>query len=191
MTFSESMRRQLLRHVSDQRRRFERLIRFSVIRPAGGSRADLQQYLRSCEGLVVETLAQDARLFYLAANKCAYCVPTNDFCEMDYSRKLLKNNGRDDWIRTSDPLTPSQVRYQAAPHPEIQTLGCAERLYLGRAEAPKADFLSPPPKGGSYKDRILPFLLRRRWLLGHFLCRGRRFDVNQIQEALRRRGILG
>src|SRR3954452_24855456 len=25
--------------------------------------------------------------------------------------------GRDDWIRTSDPLTPSQVRYQAAPHP--------------------------------------------------------------------------
>jgi hypothetical protein len=26
-------------------------------------------------------------------------------------------NGRDDWIRTSDPLTPSQVRYQAAPHP--------------------------------------------------------------------------
>ena len=27
--------------------------------------------------------------------------------------------GRDDWIRTSDPLTPSQVRYQAALHPEI------------------------------------------------------------------------
>ena len=26
--------------------------------------------------------------------------------------------GRDDWIRTSDPLTPSQVRYQAALHPE-------------------------------------------------------------------------
>jgi hypothetical protein len=25
--------------------------------------------------------------------------------------------GRDDWIRTSDPLTPSQVRYQAALHP--------------------------------------------------------------------------
>ncbi len=25
--------------------------------------------------------------------------------------------GRDDWIRTSDPLTPSQVRYQTAPHP--------------------------------------------------------------------------
>src|SRR5258706_14600209 len=26
-------------------------------------------------------------------------------------------SGRDDWIRTSDPLTPSQVRYQAALHP--------------------------------------------------------------------------
>ena len=34
------------------------------------------------------------------------------------STKLAKI-GRDDWIRTSDPLTPSQVRYQAAPHPEI------------------------------------------------------------------------
>ena len=31
---------------------------------------------------------------------------------------LLANIGRDDWIRTSDPLTPSQVRYQAALHPE-------------------------------------------------------------------------
>ena len=31
---------------------------------------------------------------------------------------LLSKNGRDDWIRTSDPLTPSQVRYQAALHPE-------------------------------------------------------------------------
>ena len=30
--------------------------------------------------------------------------------------------GRDDWIRTSDPLTPSQVRYQAAPHPDVQGL---------------------------------------------------------------------
>ena len=25
---------------------------------------------------------------------------------------------RDDWIRTSDPLHPMQVRYQAALHPE-------------------------------------------------------------------------
>ena len=33
--------------------------------------------------------------------------------------KPESKNGRDDWIRTSDPLTPSQVRYQAAPHPDI------------------------------------------------------------------------
>src|SRR6185436_2843756 len=28
--------------------------------------------------------------------------------------------GRDDWIRTSDPLTPSQVRYQAALRPDVE-----------------------------------------------------------------------
>ena len=30
--------------------------------------------------------------------------------------------GRDDWIRTSDPLTPSQVRYQAALHPAFDRI---------------------------------------------------------------------
>ena len=34
-------------------------------------------------------------------------------------KMLGRKIGRDDWIRTSDPLTPSQVRYQAAPHPEM------------------------------------------------------------------------
>ena len=34
-------------------------------------------------------------------------------------RPLDAKFGRDDWIRTSDPLTPSQVRYQAAPHPVL------------------------------------------------------------------------
>ena len=29
----------------------------------------------------------------------------------------LAQNGRGDWIRTSDPLTPSQVRYQPALRP--------------------------------------------------------------------------
>ena len=33
-------------------------------------------------------------------------------------RAGLEASGRDDWIRTSDPLTPSQVRYQTAPRPE-------------------------------------------------------------------------
>jgi hypothetical protein len=35
------------------------------------------------------------------------------------SRKLLCDvNGRGDWIRTSDPLRPRQVRYQAALRPD-------------------------------------------------------------------------
>ena len=38
--------------------------------------------------------------------------------------------GRDDWIRTSDPLTPSQVRYQAALHPEI--VACCQRRDISR-----------------------------------------------------------
>ena len=28
--------------------------------------------------------------------------------------------GRDDWIRTSDPFVPNEVRYQAALHPDTQ-----------------------------------------------------------------------
>ena len=38
--------------------------------------------------------------------------------------------GRDDWIRTSDPLTPSQVRYQAAPRPEYVVASCATKNTL-------------------------------------------------------------
>ena len=34
---------------------------------------------------------------------------------MDHKRR--RRNGRDAEIRTRDPLTPSQVRYQAALHP--------------------------------------------------------------------------
>jgi hypothetical protein len=32
---------------------------------------------------------------------------------------VKKKNGRDGGIRTHGPLTPSQVRYQAAPHPDV------------------------------------------------------------------------
>ena len=42
-----------------------------------------------------------------------------DLTELETFLEIVKI-GRDDWIRTSDPLTPSQVRYQAAPHPEIR-----------------------------------------------------------------------
>ena len=31
----------------------------------------------------------------------------------------LTSAGRGDWIRTSDPLHPMQVRYQAALHPDL------------------------------------------------------------------------
>ncbi len=31
----------------------------------------------------------------------------------------LYNNNRDDWIRTSGPFVPNEVRYQAALHPGI------------------------------------------------------------------------
>ena len=38
-----------------------------------------------------------------------------------------ESSGRVDWIRTSDPLTPSQVRYQTAPPPALQALACASK----------------------------------------------------------------
>ena len=63
-------------------------------------------------------------------------------------RNRPAKNGRDDWIRTSDPLTPSQVRYQAAPHPEI--------FAESTGETPVAPIL-PVTATPS-----LPLLLRRR-----------------------------
>ena len=56
------------------------------------------------------------------------------------------SDGRDDWIRTSDPLTPSQVRYQAEPHPEtgekaILALRRGSRALVART-APR-DALTP------------------------------------------------
>ena len=32
--------------------------------------------------------------------------------------RISEVSGRGDWIRTSDPLRPRQVRYQAAPRPD-------------------------------------------------------------------------
>ena len=43
-------------------------------------------------------------------------------------------SGRDDRIRTCDPLTPSQVRYQAALHPEL-SVGPAKAGHYIYAEA--------------------------------------------------------
>ena len=47
---------------------------------------------------------------------CLYCAYVHKLLGYMLSTYPL-NIGRDDWIRTSDPLTPSQVRYQTAPHP--------------------------------------------------------------------------
>ena len=56
-----------------------------------------------------------------------------------WARPLSTRNGRDDWIRTSDLLLPKQARYQAAPHPDLQTdlrtPAVAERLRLSRRKA--------------------------------------------------------
>jgi hypothetical protein len=42
----------------------------------------------------------------------------------------MKKNGRDDWIRTSDPLLPKQMRYQAAPRPDgMQVFEVPTELY--------------------------------------------------------------
>src|SRR6185503_3719140 len=44
--------------------------------------------------------------------------PIRDAASMTlYHSQLLEKSGRDGGIRTHDPLTPSQVRYQAALHP--------------------------------------------------------------------------
>jgi hypothetical protein len=50
--------------------------------------------------------------------------------------------GRDGGIRTHDPLTPSQVRYQAALHPE---------------SASEADQLQRVPRGESGRSRIVAY----------------------------------
>lgn len=38
----------------------------------------------------------------------------------------LATTGRDDWIRTSDPVVPNDVRYRAALHPEE---GCKYKIH--------------------------------------------------------------
>jgi hypothetical protein len=35
-----------------------------------------------------------------------------------HAKRALNGNGRGDWIRTSDPHTPSVMRYQAALRPD-------------------------------------------------------------------------
>ena len=55
----------------------------------------------------------------LIPRRCCTTVAHNKTARRDAEPFPLAFIGRDDWIRTSGPLTPSQVRYQAAPHPEF------------------------------------------------------------------------
>ena len=59
-------------------------------------------------------------LFSVSVEKC---VRAHDVIRASHKKKtqlsLSLLNGRDDMIRTCDPLVPSEVRYQAALHPDI------------------------------------------------------------------------
>ncbi len=52
----------------------------------------------------------------------------------------MSANGRSDRIRTCDPLTPSQVRYQAAP----------------RSDAGRSGLIERPPGHGNRQSRVTP-----------------------------------
>jgi hypothetical protein len=51
---------------------------------------------------------------------------------------------RDDWIRTSDPLHPMQVRYRAALRPErvdpVDTTGCKSSKKIGSGRVRGVNF---------------------------------------------------
>ncbi len=40
----------------------------------------------------------------------------------------MYNLNRDDWIRTSGPFVPNEVRYQAAPHPATKMAICDQDI---------------------------------------------------------------
>ena len=94
-------------------------------------------------------------------------------------RNRPRESGRGDWIRTSDPLRPRQVRYQAALRPESS--GSDE---IRRAEAPSRR------EGGRQLARpslpLLPPGAFRHALRHGFLRRAlRRLRPRQIEQARR------
>ena len=63
---------------------------------------------------------------------------------------LQRKNGRDDWIRTSDPLLPKQMRYQAALRPD------SARSYFGlTGPAPYRPAPAPGTRGSAYLTGFL------------------------------------
>jgi hypothetical protein len=67
-----------------------------------------------------------------SAAACACCVAVDRKFPSSTLEKFPKI-GRDDRIRTCDPLTPSQVRYQAALHP---VLIYARARFFGKSGTP-------------------------------------------------------
>ena len=61
------------------------------------------------------------RLFHLVIVR--HCLTETNCIKKDFQQNAesLFLNGRDDTIRTCDPLVPSEVRYQTALHPEAYT----------------------------------------------------------------------
>src|ERR1700739_1162534 len=75
---------------------------------------------------------------------------------MTSSKGLKQTNGRGERIRTSDPLVPNQVLYQAEPLPEQVGLGtglkelAARVPGCSRSSQAILDYIrkTPPPRGG-------------------------------------------
>ena len=64
-------------------------------------------------------------------------------------------DGRGDWIRTSDPLRPRQVRYQAAPRPDITSLCLPPSGGEKAREGREADTLTTTHRAGKQLRRLL------------------------------------
>ena len=64
----------------------------------------------------------------------------------------LGNFGRDGGIRTHDPLTPSQVRYQAALHPDVESDSTLNRFgsYAERLRRARAVARDALPRAGGF-----------------------------------------
>ena len=82
----------------------------------------LTPYLHCTMTLIVAAVGPES-LWLLADRRLSYVrrPPRDDATKimiLETTHLPPVTSGRDDWIRTSDPLTPSQVRYQAALHPE-------------------------------------------------------------------------
>ena len=113
--------------------------------------------------------------------RAAWLKPSSRLSESKMS------DGRDDWIRTSDPLTPSQVRYQAAPRPEPcpggqkgnSTTTPGRRLRLSRGGSPgggsrpSAPRVRPALRGGN-RPTAPPLPVPARATTGRAPSAGRR-----------------